>query len=176
MPSRWVRSSAPQPMSTRLMSASGTRKCSQNCRYASQGAPSFRGSNESVSMKTGRPPLELDVVRARVAQGEAAVQRALLELEREQRRVLELAERPLVGIGDEVGPARAGARPPRRRVAARSRATVSWGTSSRCRASSSYSPERGDGLEFVLEDAVDLAVEDARAGVDEPAGVAERAV
>ena len=36
-------------------------------------------------------------------------------------------------------------------------------------------PRAGDGLEFVLEDAIDLAVEDARAGIDEPAGVAKRA-
>jgi hypothetical protein len=33
----------------------------------------------------------------------------------------------------------------------------------------------GDGLEFVLKDAIDLALEDARAGLDEPARVAERA-
>ncbi len=44
-------------MSTRLMSRSGTRKCSQNCRYASQGAPSSRGSSERVSIRIGRPPL-----------------------------------------------------------------------------------------------------------------------
>jgi hypothetical protein len=44
---------------------------------------------------------ELDVVRARVAEGQPDLERGLLDLEREECGVPELAERPLVRVGDE---------------------------------------------------------------------------
>ena len=49
----------------------------------------------------GPAPQELDVVGAGVDQRHAAAKSALLDIERGQGRVLELAEAPLVGIGDE---------------------------------------------------------------------------
>ncbi|MFN8619457.1 MAG: hypothetical protein U0869_01760 [Chloroflexota bacterium] len=45
---------------------------------------------------------ELDVVGGRVAQGQPRVKRLELDVERQERRVLELPEAPLVGVADEV--------------------------------------------------------------------------
>ena len=118
--------------------------------------------------------LELDVVGAGVAQGHAPAERALLQLEGEQRRVPELPERPLVWVGDEVdglGPEHG------RRVRAGGEVQGDGlvGHQQPLAGQLVVQPRAGDGLEFVLEDPVDLAIEDARAGIDEPAGVAKGA-
>ena len=85
-------------MSTRAISASGARKCSQNWRYGSHGRPGTLRSKESESMSTGRPRAELDVVGGGVAQGHARADGGCLDAQRQQRGVLELAEGPLVGV------------------------------------------------------------------------------
>jgi hypothetical protein len=118
--------------------------------------------------------LELDVVGAGVTEGHAPAECPLLQLERQQRRVPELAEGPFIRIGDEVDGLRA---EHGRRVRA-GREVQGDGLVRHQQALARQlvvQPRAGDGLEFVLEDAIDLAIENARAGVDEPAGVAERA-
>ncbi|OQA92888.1 MAG: hypothetical protein BWY25_03156 [Chloroflexi bacterium ADurb.Bin222] len=47
------------------------------------------------------PGVKLDVVSAAVFQGHAEIKRTLLNPQRRQRRVLQLTETPLIGIGDE---------------------------------------------------------------------------
>ena len=55
-------------------------------------------------MKTGWTPLPLDVVGGGVLQDHAGAQRCLEQIEVQQRRVLQHAEGPFVGVGDERDP------------------------------------------------------------------------
>ncbi len=101
-PSGSARSSVASRMSRQAMSASGARKCSQNWRYATHGAPSSCGSSDSESMRIGRPRAELDVVGGGVRSVQPASRACELDVEGQQRSVAELAERPLVGVRDEL--------------------------------------------------------------------------
>ena len=61
------------------------------------------GDFEAEAVDEDRPPgVELDVVGARVAQPHSRVERARLDLEGQERGLLELREGPLVGIRDEL--------------------------------------------------------------------------
>ncbi len=118
---------------------------------------------------------ELHVVGAGVPEHEVARKGAILDRERQERCVLELAERPFIGVGDERNPlglehrARLGRRGVvERRLVVRNEESVVRQLTIQTR--------RQEGVERGFERSVDLAVNDAVAGEDEPAGIAERAV
>ena len=127
-------------------------------------------SNDSVSMRIGRPRSELDVVGGRVAEREARLERERLGLEGQERGVPELPERPLVGVRDEVdrsGRMTAWAIPG---SAARSIGATSWATSRPRSWSVVEQAARDEVVPIGRERAVDLAVEDAVAGKTNPHG------
>ncbi len=118
---------------------------------------------------------ELRVVRARVTEHEAVLQRALLCVERQQRGILQLAEAPLVRVGDE-------GHSPRPQHGERvRRGGEAWigglvGNEQPVARELVVEARGEEGLEFLAETVVDLAIERAFARVDEAARVAERAV
>ena len=76
--------------------------------------PCASASKEGMSMKTGSRAVPLDVVGGGILQDHALVERRAHQVEMQQRRILQHAEGPFVGIGDE-GDARVlRARPPSR--------------------------------------------------------------
>jgi hypothetical protein len=114
---------------------------------------------------------ELDVVGAGVAQGETAGQRPLLEPEGQQGRVAQLAERPLVRVGDEPHPLGF-----EHRHRLRRRREIQRHFAVRYQQPAFHElgvePRVEEGLVTLLEDPIDLAVERSAPGVDESAGVA----
>ncbi len=119
--------------------------------------------------------LELDVVGAGVAQGDAADEGALLDVERQECCVAQLAEAPLIRVGNE--PDGLGPEHGRGVIGGRQLKGDSLvGHEEALPGQLVVEARGGDGFEFVLEDPVDLSVQDARAGEDEAARVAERAV
>ena len=173
----YSRSISPQRTSRCAISASGARKCSQNWRYARHGASGSRALERERVDQDGTAAVELDVVRGGVAEGEpGCLRRDRLCLERHQRRILQLLERPFVGIRDERELLRADA--PRGRSRERA-ASAEIGLVVADQQALPLEARRGrptgQGVPALLERAIDLPQDDAVAAEDEAARIAERA-